>query len=242
MPFQQGRDNLVILAIVAVLGVVAWTGFRRLKSQQEAVDCLGRLEACPHGAGHLPTTPVFEGRQLRRQSFPAATSLAIPGWASWSRLDATPAGPQVSRQPRFWWRFVVGPLLQLLGLAALLLLLANLVIEWGRRPRIVFLLLAYPLLLLLVGLLTWGCIRSVWSRETWTFEPATRTVRHQAYLAGLAWGGPAVYAVPRALAPVRGSRTTLVLVPRDGRPVPLFDVAPDALGALAPVCEAVLGP
>ncbi len=263
MPFHRGGDNLVVLVIVGVLAYVGVSGYRSAKAQAAARDCLVRLSAaaegplpagaacpvsgkayssvepvrCPEPGTHLPTDPRFVGRRLTQSFPPAGEALAIPDWTRWARLEATAGGLGVTLLPRFWWRYLAGPLLVLIGLFACLLLAANAVIEVGRRPRRPVLLVMYVVALVLVGILTGSVVGSAWGRETWTFDGGAKVVRRQRHVLGMAWGGPTLHADPRALAPVRGSRTVLMLVGRDGRAVELFAVKPEAVGALAPLHE-----
>ena len=222
MPFQRGGDNLVVLAIAAILAVLGYTAFQAGRAQKAAVDCLlasPEARRCPHAEGHLPAAAAGVGGPL-----------AIPEWSLWATVD----GRVVTRAPRFWWRWLLGPLLLLVGLAALLLCLVNLVIEAGRKPRQLLLLAIYATAGLLTGLLIWFVVRSSWGRESWTFDPAARTVKAERFLAGFRTG-ETLYADYRALAPVRGSRTALVLVGKHGRPVELFALLPDSLGVLSPL-------
>jgi hypothetical protein len=250
-------DLAMLLGLVVLIGGANAVGYFALRKRDAARRCLERLvraaagslpvgEArcpvsdrpypapapfrCPDPGEHLPTSPQFGPRGVS-QTFPPpspATERSAPGITAWFRFD----GARVDRLPRAWWSFLGGPLLLLLGLASLLVILANLARALRRRPREAYAVFMHLVGMGLVAYLSFLVIRSSWGRETWTFDRTARSVTYERRIAGIPWGGPTTHRDPRAFVPVR---SRLFLVAADGSVHSLLEVRPDDLGALAPL-------
>jgi len=268
MPFQGRKDNFIVYAIIGILAVIGVTSFSKFRRQRKAAECFslivraadgplppgaacplsekpypsGGPVRCPAAADHLPTHPRFVAGRFE-QTFPAAAAgeiFGIVGRPLQARIEVTPGGAVVDLTPRFWWKVLLGPALQLVGLFALGVLGTDLVIDLrkgasGSASRRI----GYVVVIVLILLPGWWTFSSAWGRETWTFDRATRDVTKRTYVAGREWSSE-THAGIRALAPVQGGGSAaLMLVDGDRNLVSCFSVPDDALGVLAPLHAAL---
>jgi hypothetical protein len=230
-------ENMIIVAIMAVLVSVAIFGlmnrpFRRAKT------CIGQLVAATEGAtdakcpsaslpypagdhvrcpgDHLATKPHFdrEGGDWRfRQELPAfagGTHFPASEFHLWGEVASTGEKVTVTLRPRVWWKFVVGPLLSLLGLFVIVAGVKAAVAEAASKTRSAGSIAGLSIAVAIVGLLTWLVIASIWGRQTLEFT--RHRVEHHVFVADRELFAPTVYAPVKALVPVKGSFTWCLLL------------------------------
>jgi hypothetical protein len=144
--------------------------------------------SCPDPQNHLSRSPRYEreeGKSWRlEQDLPAAS--AVPSelvrGTRVLAVSARGAATALEVRPRWWWRYLVGPLLQLLGIVYIIAFFVQ-VLPKDRAPRgiIVMSLVAA----VTFGWLGWNSIPSVEGSEAFEVDPAQGRVTHRRFLFGV---------------------------------------------------------
>jgi hypothetical protein len=182
---------------------------------------------------HLSSDPVVAGGNVR-QTLPSPSAfgqVAVPSWRLTARLLDENGVFVLETTPRFWWRWLVAPLLQLLALLYLFIAVVHLG-EWilGRRngepaPRRPLSLVCALGGIFLMGWAFWSAFSSGWGRERIESRPGAAT--HRVFVTGFTLASTS-FAAPRAFCPVGES----IAVVHDGGAEIVGTIAESSRGAI----------
>lgn len=187
--------------------------------------------ACPDPKSHLANVPRYERKDDRpyrlTQGLPAVpgTPDEVGRRASSVAYSANGSTSILHVRPRWWWRWLAGPLVQLLAIVYWIALISNVVNSESRESRSILV-----VLLVTVVSFTWMGWHSLSSARSQAFEldPARRQVTHRSWFFGREQEAKVYRDCDGVVfVPVRDGVHSLVLMHRDATqnrtPVELID-------------------
>lgn len=222
----------VVLLVVGVIAINGWYG-----RNQPSLDCLaiaagggvqGRKcpvsqeafagPVCPDPRKHLQWPPRFERGRSRQELPPAPAGATLETGRTATFIAARQNGPTMvlDVRPRFWWRYLVGPLLQILCVLFLISFFYQFHPDAG-APRGVIVMSGVAALF--SGFLLWVTVPDVEGSQAIQIDPAARRVVRHRYLFGME-RTPEVYASEFAPVFVRTKGGCSLVLVRDagGKP------------------------